>query len=681
MGKKSQGVSPRSTNAGASNQARAMLDQAFSLHRSGQLAQAESVYEALLQAHPRHFDALRLYGVLTHQTKRPQMAISLFSRALEVKPKSDQVYFDIGWVFQTVGHLTEALLNYDNAVRLKPNYVEAHYNRGVVLKDLHRLNESLASFNKAIALKPNFADAHIYRGLVLMDLKRVEEALVSYDRAIVLKPNAFEPHCNRALALLALQKPDEALASFNKAVALKPDLVEADNSFLFGDLLHAKMMICDWQGLDEDLKKLKTAVQAGRRVALPFIALSLLDSPEFHQQIAKIYIDARFPPKNQLGPIAHREKGEKIRLGYYSADFYNHATSYLMAGLFESHDRSQFELFGFSFGPDKRDEMGARIAASFDHFIDARGRSDVDIAHYSRELGIDIAIDLKGFTNDLRTGIFAERCAPIQINYLGYPGTMAAEYMDYIVADATVIPPEERKNYTEKVVYLPHSYQVNDSSRQISDRIFSKQECDLPESGFVFCCFNNSFKILPSTFYAWMRILKAVEGSVLWLLESNPTAAKNLQKEAESQGVDGKRLIFAKRMPLSEHLARHRLADLFLDTLPYNAHTTASDALWAGLPVLTCLGESFASRVSASLLRAVDLPELVVASQSDYEARAIELASNRAQLLEINSKLENNKSTAALFDTGLFAKHIESAYKLMYDKYQAGQPPESIEIN
>ena len=298
----------------------------------------------------------------------------------------------------------------------------------------------------------------------------------------------------------------------------------------------------------------------------------------------------------------------------------------------------------------------------------------------SRDLGIDIAIDLKGFTQDNRMGIFAERCARVQINYLGYPGTLAAPYFDYIVADKTLIPHESQQYYTEKIIYLPHSYQVNDSKRKISNRVFTRQQLGLPKSGFVFCCFNNNYKILPETFDVWMRLLKTVNGSVLWLFEDNPTAAKNLRKEATNRGVDPARLVFAPRMELEDHLARHRVADLFIDTLPCNAHTTASDALWAGLPVLTQMGQSFAARVAASLLNAMDLPELITKTQGEYEARAIELANNPLRLTEIKKKLERNRETSPLFNGQLFARHIEAAYTEIHRRHLSGKKPDHINV-
>jgi predicted O-linked N-acetylglucosamine transferase (SPINDLY family) len=441
------------------------------------------------------------------------------------------------------------------------------------------------------------------------------------------------------------------------------------------------MKLCEWGEFSKNILTIEQGILENRCASTPFPVLSFFDRPELHLLVSKIYSDLKY--KNlclSKAPFSLYSHG-KIRIGYYSADFHNHATSYLMAELFELHDKSKFEIFGFSFGPVNNDDMQVRVSSAFDHFYFVNDKSDHDVASLSRQLGIDIAIDLKGFTQDYRLGIFAYGCAPIQVNYLGYPGTMGTDFIHYVIADITVIPETNQQFFTEKVVYLPHSYQVNDSKRAISDRLFTKPEVGLPGSGFVFSCFNNVYKILPSTFDGWMRILKSIDGSVLWLLDDNPTATSNLQKEAQARGVDPSRLVFAKRMSLDEHLARLKLADLFIDTLPYNAHTTTSDALWAGLPVLTCMGESFASRVAASLLKAIDLPELITHSQQEYEAKAIELATNPALLKAIKDKLAANKLTKPLFDTKLFTKHLEAAYSSMYQRHQDGLPPDHVFVS
>jgi predicted O-linked N-acetylglucosamine transferase (SPINDLY family) len=413
-------------------------------------------------------------------------------------------------------------------------------------------------------------------------------------------------------------------------------------------------------------------------VSNPFPLLAMSDDPMLHRQASEIFAHYQYPSNSTLGPIAKHPKGEKIRIGYFSADFHNHATGYLLAELIELHDKIQFELIGISFGPNQDDEMRIRLQQSFDQLIDASTMSDIEIAQLSRDLKIDIAVDLKGFTQNCRTGIFAYRAAPIQLSYLGYPGTMSTNYIDYLIADRTLIPQEAQQAYSEKIAYLPNSYQANDRKRVISDKRFTKGDLGLPEQGFIFCSFNNNYKILPATFEIWMRILKAVDASVLWLYEDNAAAADHLRQEAEKRGVHPSRLVFAKRMPLAEHLARHQLADLFIDAFPCNAHTTASDALWAGLPVLTLMGNSFASRVAASLLKAIELPELITSTPQSYEALAIEIAKNPAKLAALKQKLASNRLTTPLFDTPQFTKDLEQSYVQIYERYQAGLPPEHI---
>jgi predicted O-linked N-acetylglucosamine transferase (SPINDLY family) len=540
---------------------------------------------------------------------------------------------------------------------------------------LRREDEALASYDKALALEPAYPDAWNNRGVVLKDLKRLDEALTCFDRAIALQPNYVDAYVNRAPVLRDLKRVDEAADSLAKALALKPDY-----EFLTGYWLEARMMACDWEGLGGNLAKCAAGIREGRKMATPFPLLALFDDPLLHRRAAEIYIAAKYPRSNALGPMARRNPGEKLRIGYYSADFHNHATAYLIAEAFEAHDPGRFELYGFSFGPGAKDEMRQRLSRPFTRFIDVRGMSDKEVARLSRALGIDIAVDLKGHTQDSRPGIFAQGAAPLQVHYLGYPGTMGCDYMDYVIADATVIPSGSEGGYAEKVLRLPHSYQCNDSHRKISSKPLSREGAGLPESGFVFCSFNNNYKIQPKTFESWMRILKAVQGSVLWLLEDNPIAAANLRKQAARHGLEH-RLVFAGRVPMEEHLARHRLAGLFLDTWPYNAHTTASDALWAGLPLLTRSGESFASRVAASLLRALDLPELVTDSTADYEALAIALAREPGRLAAIRKKLESNRATMPLFDGKRIARALEAGYEAIFARYRAGLPPEHFEVS
>ncbi|MFN3399617.1 MAG: glycosyltransferase, partial [Ferrovibrio sp.] len=385
---------------------------------------------------------------------------------------------------------------------------------------------------------------------------------------------------------------------------------------------------------------------------------------------------AAAPPVEFPPPVS----GRRLRVGYFSADFHRHATAFLMAGLFEQHDRSRFEIFGISFGKSYQDDMRRRLIAGMEHFIDVYGKSDAEIVALARDLELDIAIDLKGYTLNARAGIFASRVAPLQASYLGYPGTMGAGFIDYIIADGVVIPPEHDAHYTEAVVRLPGSYQVTDSRREIAARDFSRADCGLPQDGFVFCCFNNTYKITPDIFDIWMRLLQAVPGSVLWLLEASAGVADRLKAEAQTRGVAPERLVFAPRMDQAEHLARQRLANLFLDTFHYNAHTTASDALWAGLPVLTKLGDSFAGRVAASLLQAAGLPELITTSSADYEKLTLALATDPARLMALRQKLAATRDTCPLFDTPRFTRGIEVAFEAMQARRQRGLPPGAISV-
>ena len=436
------------------------------------------------------------------------------------------------------------------------------------------------------------------------------------------------------------------------------------------------MKICSWSGLAESLENISKKVVANKKVN-PFPLLSLSDDALLHKKSSEIYIQSKYLFNPVLGPILKYPKNKKIRVGYFSADFKNHPVSLLTAELYELHDKNQFEIIAFSFGVDDKSPMRLRLSQAFDQYIDVSDMSDLEIAELSRNLKIDIAVDLGGFTSNSRTGIFSYRAAPIQLSYIGYLGTMGAEYYDYLIADKTIVSIELQKFYSEKIAYLP-SYQVNDRKRIISDRQFTRVELGLPENGFIFCCFNNNYKILPAMFDSWMRILNAVEGSVLFLYAENDWAKANLIQEASLRGIDSARLIFGAHIPTEEYLARYRVCDLFLDTFPYNAGTTASDALWVGLPVLTLMGQSFASRMAASLLNAIGLPELITNTQAEYETLAIELAMNHQKLRDIKLKLANNRLTAPLFGTPLFVKNIEAAYLTMVEQYQADLESEHI---
>jgi predicted O-linked N-acetylglucosamine transferase (SPINDLY family) len=655
--------------------AEAYSNRGVALKGLKQFDAAVASYDNAIYLKPDYAEAYSNRGVALKGLKQFDAAVASYDKAIALSPNLPEAYSNRGIALQELKQLDAASASYEKAIALRPDYAEAYSNRGSLLSELKKFDAAVASYDKAIALKPDYAEAYSNRGIALQELKQLDAASASYEKAIALRPDYAEAYSNMGNALTDLMQLDAAIASYEKANTLKPDF-----EYLFGTRLHLKMLMCDWQDFELNILELIRKVQNEEKSSPSFPILALPLSLPYQRKAAEIWSEDKHPYNPSLGPILKSARKTRIRIGYYSADFHNHATSYLMAELFELHDKSKFELIAFSFGPDLKDEMRSRVSQAFNQFIDITTVSDKSVAQLSRELGIDIAVDLKGLTKNSRLGIFSYKAAPIQVSYLGYPGTLGADYIDYLIADKTLIPKKSQEHYTEKIVYLPNSYQVNDRHRVIAPTQFTKQDLGLPRDSLVFCCFNNNYKITPDVFDSWVRILEAVDASVLWLLEDNQTAAANLRKEASLRGLDPARLVFAKHMDLPEHLARHKAADLFLDTLPCSAHTTASDALWAGLPVLTCMGESFASRVAASLLFAIGLPELVTETTNEYEALAIELATNPAKLKAIKDKLESNRLTTPLFNTALFTKHIEVAYTEMYERYQADLLPDHIYI-
>jgi protein O-GlcNAc transferase len=705
--------------------------------------EALASYDRALALEPGHVEALNNRGTALSDLKRYDEAVASYDRALKLKPDSPSVLNNRGIALRDLKRPEEALASYDRALAIMPGYAEALNNRGNALLDLKRTKEALASFDRALAIVPVYADALNNRGNALLHLNRPDEALVAYDRAIEIRPNYAEALNNRGNALIELKRheealasydraltcnpdhsdalnnwgntlrdlnrPEEALAGYDRALTVKPDNADAlnnlgnalqdlkrheeaikaferllgvrpDYDYARGTLQSLRLHCCDWQDYDRNVEPIVSDVVAGKRAATPFIFLALSGSPGAQLQCAQTFSRDKYAAAGPALWQGERYGHDRIRVAYLSADFYNHATAYLIAELFETHDKARFETTAISFGPDSSNEWRTRLENSFDRFIDVRRHRDRDTAVLLRELEIDIAVDLKGYTQDSRAGILSYRPAPIQVNFLGYPGTMGADYIDYIVADRIIIPDDQQRHYAEKVVCLPDSYQPNDRKRRIGEHAPTRVAAGLPETGFVFCSFNNNYKIVPPVFDVWMRLLQAVEGSVLWLLADNAVAVRNLRQEAERRGVAPDRLIFAPRMKPEDHLARHRLADLFLDTIPINAHTTASDALWAGLPIVTCLGSAFAGRVAASLLSAVGLSELIADNLADYEALALELARDEDRLAAIRAKLAQNRENFPLFDTDRFCRHIESAYETMWQRYQRGEPPTAFAV-
>ena len=708
-----------------------LLVRGFGLHQKGDLIAAGEIYSQILKIQPAHFDALHLSGLIAAQSNQLDIALKLILKAVSISPNNAPAKCNLGNVYLNSGKYELAIESYSNALKLKSNYEEAIYSRGLanqrlgqyekaivdyqkaleinpnhvgtltnlgnVLQVQKKYDLAIESYTKAIALNLNFAEPFNNRGNLFNEQRRFKEALADFNEALTINPKYPEALSNRANALFALKFYDKALEGYNMAIALKPSYAEAfhNRGNLYRELLHyelamadydlalaikpdydyvkgvhfaTKMNICDWSNLENAWIDICSDIELSKKTIAPFMVLPISDSIELQREVAELWVKEKHPNQPLPKFKSYFELNQKIRIGYFSADFHEHATMYLMAQLFELHDKSKFEIIGFSFGPDKQDHMRKRAKAAFDQFYDIRDKTDQEAAQLSRDLGINIAVDLKGFTLDARTGIFANRAAPIQINYLGYPGTMGADFIDYIIADRVVIPENLQHQYSEKVLYLPDCYQVNDQTREIANTKYSRELLGLPNSGFIYCCFNANYKITPTVFDAWMRILKSVEGSILWLFEDNEKAASNLRLEATKRGVDSSRIYFAKRAPLPEHLARQKVADLFLDTWPCNAHTTTSDALWAGLPVLTFPGETFAGRVAASLLFAVDMPELVAANQVEYESQAIKMATDLIMLSQIKKRLNFNLKSSKLFDTKNFAKNVEKLYESLMHK-------------
>lgn len=721
-----------------------IFQNALRLRRAGKFDEAAALYGDILLTEPKHFEALHALGIVRYQCGQLEEAERLIGQAIAVRPSAADALYNRASLLWRLNRLDEALTCFDRAIAEKPDYIEALTNRGIVLTGLGRFGAALADFDKVLALRPGSAHAWRHRGMALEALNRPEEALASLTRASELDPADATAHLKRANQLLnlnrageaelaygkylaivpndpeawnhrgiaaaTLKRKDDALECFGRAVALAPGdadfwnnranalfemkryseaaaafgnalAIAPDLPFTEGYRIQSQLRCCDWHELAQNRRKLSEGLAAGRRVVDPLSNLALSRSPAEQLKCARLWIADGYaqphPPFWQGKPYRH----DRIRVAYLSADFRLHPVAFLIAGVFEHHDRRRFETIGVSFTPPGETPMRMRIEKACDRFYDVRERTDDDTASLLRQLEVDIAIDLMGFTDGARTGIFALRPAPVQVNYLGYPGTMGADYMDYILGDRFVIPEIDRRHYSEQVVYLPDCYLPNDSKRAIATRTMTRAEVGLPDKAFVFSSFNDGYKITPDVFDVWMRLLKAVEGSIFWLPQFNAVAMANLRREAQTRGVTPERLVFASYLPAAEdHLARLSHADLFLDTLVYNAHAGSCDALWTGLPMITCPGETFAGRVAASALNAVGLPELVANSLETYEALALKLARDASALAAVKAKLAGNRGTFPLFDTARFTLHLEAAYTAMWERTQRGEPPASFAV-
>jgi len=611
---------------------RSLLVQGIHLQNAGQLDQAQAVFELYLTHFPDDGIALYSLAVILLGRSGPERVLPLVERGVQKNPGFAPLWFAHASVLQRLGRREAALASYDKAIEVKPDYVEALINSGTLLREMLQHLPALERFNRALAIDPNHQNAL----------------------------------SNCAIMLTEFKKPLEAIAMFDRLLAINPDF-----DYGIGSICYERMHICDWSHFDADVARILAGIEAGRTSAKSLGVMSITDSAQVHHKCAEIFANHRYPVRHAPLWTGQRYKHDRIRIAYVSPDLREHPVGHLMAGIFERHDKTRFETIAISIGVDDGSRLRRRMLATFDHFIDARMMDSRRVAELMREMEVDVAIDLGGFTSDTRSEIFSMRPAPAQVNYLGYPGTMGTQYMDYVVADRHVIPPEHKPFYNEQVVYLPDAYLPAASGLKIAERTPTRAECGLPEEGVVFCSFNHDYKIAPHVFAVWMNLLREVPGSVLWLMSRNPLSQENLRREAAARGVDPDRLVFAQRVPrVEDHLARYRQADLFLDTHPYNAHTTCADALMSGLPVVTCMGGAFPSRVAGSLLHAAGIPELVTTSLADYEALALKLARDPARLAALKAQLIASQPTNALCDADAFTRNLEAIYTAMWRKTQ-----------
>jgi predicted O-linked N-acetylglucosamine transferase (SPINDLY family) len=680
-------------------------EYAQKFHGLGMLAEAEKFYSAILAAKPDHFDALHQLAVLRRKQGDSVEALRLIGEALRANSRSVDSTRSFGAALEALGRHEEARAAFDKAAAIRKLRAEALFSRGVALVTLRRIQEALAAFDEALASDPDLTEAHVTRGVMLTQLGRFQEGLAALDLALEGEPDHLMALGSRVTVLAKMHRHADVLDACEKVLALDRGAAEtlylrAGALWMLGrseealesyeqawELGHTRslsmlvlyrLMLADWKGADKTAAALRRVIDEGGYI-YPFAAVALGLAPRDQHKAAMSIVGAA--PSAAPSPHPIPARSDKLRIAYVSSDYRRHPVAYAIAELFERHDRSRFEIIGLSLCPDDASPVRRRIFNACHRYQDVYSETDEGIARLMHDLGVHVVVDLNGPTEGWRPGIFAHRAAPIQVLYLGYPATSGAHFIDYVLADETVLPFDQQPFFAEKIVHLPGCYHANDTARQISPDTPSRRELSLPDEGAVFCCFNKSFKISAPVFDVWMRLLARLPDSVLWLAETNDAARANLRREAAARGIDPQRLIFAPYAGrIEDHLARHRAADLFLDTLPYNAHSTACDALWSGLPVVTCAGTAFAGRVGASMLKAAGLPELVTVSLEDYEALALKLATDRDYLSSIQRKLADNRPTCALFDGDRFRRGIESAYETMWDICQRGESPRSFRV-
>ena len=672
-----------------------LLDQALRLHQAGALDEAKPIYERILQAHPGQFHALHFLGLIHHQQGRHLRAEELILQALASAPGDADALCNLGAVYNAMqksaeaadrfqealaidpalsaalnglgnarfrqGRLDEAQAQFEQALRASPGYPEAGTNLSMVLQARGDLESAEKAVRDALQAAPGHPGCLAQLGSVLAAKGDRQEAVSAYQASLKTVPDNADSWYNLGLLLDDARMAGEALSCYGRAMQIEPLHGGAISVALF-----LRRALFDWDGAERLSQQYFQALEQGVGGLTPFSLTLEHSTAQQQRHCAELWARqfsgiGKLPPAEKSGK--NQPDDDRLTLAYISADFYQHPTAYLMAGLFEAHDHSKFRLIAYSNGPDDGSAIRRRVMAAFDEFVDVSGWTSMKIAERIRADRVDILVDLKGYTLDAMTEVFARRPAPVQISFLGYPGTMGAEFIDYLIADDFVIPDGSESVYSEKIIRLPDSYQVNDRDRETAADTPSRTELGLPDQGMVYCCFNASQKITRQTFARWVEILNAVPGSVLWLLDPDPRwpAKDHLRSSAKDLGLAPERLIFAKKLEQKQYLATYRHADLFLDTLPYNAHTTASDALWMGCPVLTLPGDTFASRVAGSILAAAELPELIMNSAQEYRDMAIHLGHDKQDLADLKKKLARKRETCALFDTGKFTRGFEKA--------------------
>lgn len=651
----------------------AKLSQAY---QAGRLQDVHAMTGQLLGQYGKSAKLWNFRAAVSSNLNLLDDAEQALRQVVHLQPDMVAAKSNLGVILERLGKLSEAEQCYRAVIAASPEFPEAHNNLGNILKGAGKLEEAQSCYMNAIARKADYVDAHYNLANTLRERELLEDAKQQYFKTLKLQPKLAEAWYGLGQTMAELKSGPEAIEAYQRALAVKPGYVLA-----MVEQLREQSQLCDWRACDL-FDQYGAELGVTGAAALPFPLLPFEDNPAHQLARSRNWAKSHFSAAAPVSTIQPTPAdGRKIRLGYFSADFHDHATMFLMAGILRHHDRSKFEIFVFSYGKSKTDAQRDQVLENVDQFFDVRDMSDGDLTKLAREQNLDIAIDLKGYTRDGRLEPFAKRLAPVQISYLGYPGTLGADFIDYIVADPVVIPPEQRSGYHEKIIYLPDCYQPNDNTREISSKPMTRAELDLPEDGFVFCCLNNNYKIMPSEFAIWIRVMKKVEGSVLWLWCNNDVAKANLRAAAEKHGISGDRLIFAGYMPQSEHLARLRHADLFIDTFNVNAHTTASDALWAGLPVVTLAGKQFAARVAASLLSAIGLPELITDTPEAYEELILKLAQNPDMLAELRAKLATNRQTKPLFDTEGYTRWFEQGLERAFAQRLADEAFSDIAVS